>query len=56
MIRHSRQAQFVDALTTAPDRQVRRWSELASDPNAPPALVHRADRLHRGSLPGPEGA
>ena len=50
MIRHSRQAQFVDALT-GPDDQARRWSELASDPNAPPALVHRARVLQAAWRP-----
>lgn len=50
MIRHSRRAQFIDALTGS-GRSARRWSDLTSDPNAPVALVHRAKVLQAAWRP-----
>src|SRR5687768_13526120 len=49
-MRHSRRAQFVDALTR-PERSANRWSDLTSDPNAPFALAHRARVLQAAWRP-----
>lgn len=52
MIRHSRAAAFHDALdTTRSDGANRRWTDDAPDPNAPAALVRRADVLRRAWRP-----
>jgi 2-polyprenyl-3-methyl-5-hydroxy-6-metoxy-1,4-benzoquinol methylase len=49
-MRHSRRAQFVEALA-APERFASHWWDLASDPNAPLALVHRAKVLQAAWRP-----
>lgn len=49
-MRHSRRAQFLDALT-GPERPANRWSDLTSDPNAPLALVQRARVLQAAWRP-----
>src|SRR5687768_5706364 len=49
-MRHSRRMQFEDALT-APAPSASRWSDLASDPNAPQALAHRARVLQAAWRP-----
>lgn len=52
-MRHSRTDSFEEALrgTADGDATARRWTELASDPNAPAALIQRADVLRRAWRP-----
>jgi 2-polyprenyl-3-methyl-5-hydroxy-6-metoxy-1,4-benzoquinol methylase len=51
MVRHNRSAAF-DAAHREPADGVRRWSELADDPNDPRAVAHRARTLERAWRPG----
>lgn len=44
-VRHSRSTEFAGALHERPLRGVTRWRDVAADPSAPEALVHRAEVL-----------
>ena len=49
-VRHSRRARFLAALRAA-GPPARHWTDLVSDPNAPVAIVHRANELHAAWRP-----
>jgi 2-polyprenyl-3-methyl-5-hydroxy-6-metoxy-1,4-benzoquinol methylase len=51
-MRHSRSEQFEQAVAAGPSTKARRWSDVASDPNDPRALVERAEAL-RGAWRSP---
>lgn len=51
VVRHSRSHDFDDALPLTKGDRVGRWTDVASDPNAAPALAHRAATLRAAWRP-----